>query len=217
MLHRRHGILRISFCVLPLTLLSLGLFAQDFSAEFVNTGTDASNARPSKIYVGKDKMRIEGMGSGQFGTTAMIMDFANHRHIVLLPEQKVYLESVPAAALQKERMWFRPDDPNNACPQYEAMVKQYRTNNSGSFSCRKVGSDVVNGRSAIKYAGSSNNGTGYMWIDTQLRFPVKWQDDKGSSGELRNIHEGSQASSLFEVPSDYHKFDMQQMRRQPPQ
>jgi hypothetical protein len=36
---------------------------------------------------------------------------------------------------------------------------------------------------------------------------VKWQG-KDSGGELRNIQEGSQPASLFEVPAGYTKMDM---------
>jgi len=52
-----------------------------------------------------------------------------------------------------------------------------------------------------------------MWLDPKLRFPVKWEGKNGS-GELRNIQEGSQPSSLFEIPSGYTKFDMGAMMKQ---
>jgi hypothetical protein len=52
-----------------------------------------------------------------------------------------------------------------------------------------------------------------MWLDPKLRFPVKWEG-KNSSGELRNIQEGSQPASLFEIPSGYTKFDMGAMMKQ---
>src|SRR5689334_1885311 len=50
--------------------------------------------------------------------------------------------------------------------------------------------------------------------DPKLRFVVKWLNDKGDGTELRNIQEGSQDARLFQVPPDYHKFDMQQMMQQ---
>jgi hypothetical protein len=53
-----------------------------------------------------------------------------------------------------------------------------------------------------------------VWIDPKLRFVVKWLDDKGDGTELRNIQEGSQDARLFQVPPDFHKFDMQQMMQQ---
>jgi hypothetical protein len=42
---------------------------------------------------------------------------------------------------------------------------------------------------------------------------VKWQG-KSSSGELRDIQEGAQPASLFEVPAGFTKFDMGSMMQQ---
>lgn len=209
--HRRPVILRFAFCVLLLLFLAFGAFAQEFSADFVPIGKDRSHSGPSKLFVGKDKMRMETNEPGQFGMGAAIVDFVNQKTIILLPQQKMYMESMPQMKMQ-ESMWFRPTDPDNACPQYESLVKKHNPNEN--VTCRKVGKDTVNGRSAIKYAGTSNKGSGFVWIDPELRFVVKWLDDKGDGTELRNIQEGSQAAILFEVPPDYHKFDMQQMMQQ---
>jgi hypothetical protein len=207
--------LRVVLCATLLPLLSLGLFAQEFSADFVSIGTDRSHSGPSKIFVGKDKMRIEGSERGQMGGGAMIIDFANQKTLMLMPAQKMYIESMPQMKMQEKNMLFRPDDPNNACPQFLSLVKKHNPNENAT--CRKVGEDTVNGRATIKYAGTSNNGSGFVWIDPKLRFVVRWLDDKGDGTELRNIQEGTQDARLFEVPSDYHKFDMQQMqqRRRP--
>lgn len=210
MLHRRAAILRFALCAFLFPVLALSLFAQEFSADLVQTGRTNSNG-PTKIFVGKDKMRIEGSERGQMGGGAMIIDFANQKTLMLMPAQKMYIESMPNMGPKKRDIWFRADDPNNACPQFEAMAKK---SNDGTVSCRKIGPDTVNGRAAIKYEGSSKNGSGYAWIDPKLRFLLKWEDiGKGDTVELRNIKEGAQDASLFEVPSDYHKFDMQQMQR----
>ncbi len=209
MLRRRPGILWIGIYLIVLPFLSVSLFAQEFSADFVNTGKDKGDRTPSKIYVGQHKMRIETNDRGE-NSGAAIMDFANQKMVILVPQQKMYMDSMPRM-MQERQMWFRPEDPNNACPQYESLVKKYSPNEN--VTCRKVGEDTVNGRPAIKYAGTSNKGSGFVWVDPKLRFVLKWQDDKGGGGELRNIQEGTQAASLFEVPSDYHKFDMQQMMR----
>lgn len=215
--HRRPVILRFVFCVVLLSFLALGAFAQEFSADFVPIGKDRSGSGPSKIFVGKDKMRIETNEPGEFGMGAAIMDFVNQKTIILLPQQKMYMESMPQMKMQEKNMWFRPTDPNNACPQYVSLVKKHNPNEN--VTCRKVGEDTVNGRATIKYAGTSNKGSGFVWVDPKLRFVIKWLDDKGDGTELRNIQEGAQDASLFEVPPDFHKFDMQQMmrRRQQPQ
>jgi hypothetical protein len=207
----RLSILRFAFCVVLLSLFTFSAFAQEFSADFVNIGKDRSRSGPSRIFVGKDKMRIETNEGGEFGMGAAIMDFADNKTIILIPAQKMYMESMPQMKMQ-ESMWFRPLDPNNACPQYISLVKRHNPNEN--VTCRKVGEDTVNGRTTIKYAGTSNKGSGFVWIDPKLRFVVKWLDDKGDGNELDNIREGSQDASLFMVPPDFHKFDMQQMMRQ---
>ena len=217
MLGGRLSILRVVFCAVLLSLLTLGAFAQEFSADFVNIGKDRSHASPSKIFVGKDKMRIETNEGGGFGMGAMILDFADNKNIILIPARKMYMESMPQMKMQEKNMWFRPDDPNNACPQYISLVKKHNPNEN--VTCRKIGADTLNGRSTIKYAGTSNNGSGFVWIDPKLRFVVKWLNDKGNGTEVDNIKEGSQDASLFEVPPDYHKFEMPQgmQPRQRPQ
>lgn len=212
MLHRCPGIVWFALCALLLPLLSLSLFAQEFSGDFVPIGKDRSHSGPSKVFVGKDKMRIETNEGGEVGTGAAIVDFVNQKTTILVPQQKMYMESMPQMKMQEKNVWFRPDDPNNACPQYISLVKKHNPNEN--VTCRKVGTDTLNGRSTIKYAGTSNNGSGFVWIDPQLRFVVKWLNDKGDGTELRNIQEGSQDASLFVVPPDFHKFDMQQMMRQ---
>ena len=212
MLHRCPGIVWFALCALLLPLLSLSLFAQEFSGDFVPIGKDRSHSGPSKVFVGKDKMRIETNEGGEVGTGAAIVDFVNQKTIILVPQQKMYMESMPQMKMQEKNMWFRPDDSNNACPQYISVVKKHNPNEN--VTCRKIGADTLNGRSTIKYAGTSNNGSGFVWIDPKLRFVVKWLNDKGDGTELRNIQEGSQDASLFVVPPDFHKFDMQQMMRQ---
>jgi hypothetical protein len=52
-----------------------------------------------------------------------------------------------------------------------------------------------------------------VWLDPKLRFPVKWQG-KSSAGELRNIQEGTQSASLFEIPAGYTKMDIGHMMQQ---
>ena len=52
-----------------------------------------------------------------------------------------------------------------------------------------------------------------MWVDTKLHCVVK-TDGAAGSIELRNIKEGSQPASLFEIPAGYTKFDMGAMMKQ---
>jgi hypothetical protein len=107
---------------------------------------------------------------------------------------------------QRSFNFFRAADVENACDEWRKLA----TKPGGS--CRKIGNEAVNGRSTIKYEGTSADGdVSYVWIDPKLRFPVKWQG-KNDGGEMRNIQEGPQPASLFLVPSDYQKMDMGNMR-----
>ena len=180
------------------------VFAQeDFSAKAVNLQAGKDPNSQAKIYVTKDKMRVESsQPNGHAG--AVIVNFSTQTSDILMPERKMYMEFAQnqGPAAQRMKGLFHIGDANDACGDWQRISAK-----PGS-KCRKIGSDTVNGRSAVKYEGTSDNGTvGYFWIDSKLRFPIKWQEpDRG--GELQDIKEGSQPASLFEIPSDYQKFQM---------
>jgi hypothetical protein len=203
-----HHRLARMFCLMLFSLLATAAFAQqEFSADLVDNSETASS-RQTKIYAGKDKLRFEGRGeSGRAGT--MIINFATQTTDILIPERKMYIESASGRGPSGQRSFnlFRAADPENACDEWrKAAVK------SGG-SCRKIGNETVNGRSTVKYEGTSDDGAvNYVWVDPKLHFPVKWQGkDKSNGGELRNIQESSQPASLFVVPADYQKMDMGNM------
>ena len=200
--------LRLSrmFCLALFSLLTTAVVAQqDFSADLVNNSEQASSG-PSKVYASKEKMRIEGHEqNGHTGT--LIMNLAAQTTDILIPERKMYIESAIGRGPGGQRLsnFFRAADAENACDEWQKLA----TKPGGK--CQKIGNETVNGRSTIKYQGTSADGdVTYVWIDPKLRFPVKWQG-KNNGGELRNIQEGAQPASLFEVPSDYQKMDMGRM------
>ena len=161
------------------------------------------------VYFGKDKMRFDSIGSGDQGGF-VILDFASESFLVLMARQHMYME-MPATAMENRGVFhfFRSGDVDNACSDW--LKLEY--NKGGS--CHKVGSETVNGRSTVKYEATNANGeVSHFWLDPKLRFPVKWEGKNGG-GELRNIQEGSQPASLFEIPAGYTKFDMGGMMQQP--
>jgi hypothetical protein len=178
----------------------------------VNTVGNNSGSR-GKIYVGKDKTRIEGMGQGSHGG-AVIVNYATQTSDVLMPERKMYMEMPVGHGLAQQRVNFiRLLDVDNACDQW------LKLNNKNNGTCHKVGNATVDGRSTVEYEATSSNGeTGHVWLDKSLHFPIKWQG-KDSTFQLQNIKEGAQPASLFEIPSDYQKFQMpagmQNMPQQP--
>jgi hypothetical protein len=186
---------------------------QEFSADVVNQHPD--NAGMKKVYVTKNKVRFEVQGANPaMGPAAVVFDDAQHKYVVIMTERHMYMDAPITMVRPLMQHFWRVDDVNDACPEWKKTAEETGTiKNWGS--CTKVGSDTVNGRSAVKYEGvSSQGGKSHYWLDTKLRCVVK--TDEGSGGfELRNIQEGSQPGSLFEIPAGYTKFDMGGMMQRP--
>jgi hypothetical protein len=199
-------------CIVALSVVSTRAIAQtEFSADVVTTKQSGSSVA-MKLYLGKDKMRIESMDQGRENQGVGILNFSTQTVIVLMKQQQKYME-MPAAQSPGQRLmynFFQTGDVENACGDWQKIAR----NQSGT--CHKVGHETVNGRNTVKYEGTNSKGeSGYFWLDPQLRFPVKWQEKDNSGGELRNIQEGPQPASLFQVPAGYTKFDMGGMMQQP--
>jgi hypothetical protein len=203
-------LLTLCVCIVSLFFASYVAIAQtEFSADAVSHKQSGSTI-DMKLYFGKDKMRFDTEKGSEDQATG-IVNLSTQTVTVLMKQQHMYMEMPMQMAAQRLMYnFFRTGDVENACGDWQRIVK----NQGGT--CHKVGHDTVNGRNAVKYEGTNSRGeSGSFWIDVQLRFPVKWQDNKGNSGgELRNIQEGPQPASLFEVPPGYTKFDMGGMRQQ---
>jgi hypothetical protein len=196
-------------CLIAIMLPCASLCAQtEFSAEIVDTQKPDTPTQ-AKVYFAKDKMRIESQEHNSRGQGVFIMNFATQTSDVLMTQQHMYME-MPARAMNQRALYsfFRTGDVENACSDWLKMER----NTSGT--CHKVGNETVNGRSAVKYEGTNSSGEpSSVWLDPKLRFPVKWQG-KSSAGELRNIQEGTQSASLFEIPAGYTKMDIGNMMPQ---
>ena len=199
-------------CLVALLMMApLGL-AQEFSADVVNT---KDNGELKKLYAGKDKVRfeVETRNAGM-GPTAVILDEGQNKYTVVMSERRMYMDAPTTMVKPLMTHYWRVQDVNDACPEWKKTAEQAGTyKNWGG--CMKMGSDSLNGRSAVKYEGVSNQGEkSHIWVDTKLRCVVK-TDEAAGGFELRNIHEASQPASLFEVPAGYTKFDMGGMMKQP--
>jgi hypothetical protein len=91
-----------------------------------------------------------------------------------------------------------PTDPTNPC-----------AGGTGNTNCVRVGNESVNGYETVRWDYTSSAGVRTRaWLSTRLRFPIKTQDDDGSSMEFSNIAEGPQPASLFAIPAGYQKVDI---------
>lgn len=195
-------------CLIGLLLASSFLLAQtEFSAEIVDTQKPGAPAQ-AKVYFGKDKIRVETQGGNRMG--AVIMNLSTQTSMVLMEQQHMYMEMPVQMASQRAAYnFFRTGDAESACADWIQLTK----NKGGT--CHKAGSETVNGRDTVKYETTNANGdSGTFWLDSKLRFAVKWQGKNGG-GELRNIQEGAQPASLFEIPAGFTKMDMGGMMQRP--
>ena len=188
--------------VLLVTLLGLipaVCRAQDFSADVVylptrnlhvrSGGGEISEHHPSKLYVSKDKMRLETRG---LVGTILLVNGEEQTAFALFPLKKEYQ---PLDGGLSE--YFRVRDAENACPDWQRSAAQ-------KIDCEKVGHEVIDGRQTVKYQnkGASDFATSVVWIDTGLDFVIKWEG--ASTGvELQNIQEALQPMDLFILPADY--------------
>lgn len=178
-----------------------------FSADMKMSGR--GEGMTGKMYFGGQKTRMD-MNSPR-GEMIMINDIPKKTAYMLMPQQRMYMEMNTAMqAMGRGRGPRMPDakpfDPANPCPEGDV--------------CKKVGTETVNGRSCDKWEFTSKTNpkeSHTVWIDQKLHFPIKNVGSEGEVWELQNLQEGSQAASLFEIPSGYTKMDMGGMMGRPPQ
>ena len=113
----------------------------------------------NKIYVARGKMRMEAQGPGGNEASVVIVDAGRQITYLLVPDQKAYAEadtfgSVYSAGLRL----LQPVDPERPCAGFREYVRQQ--------SCKKLGSESVNGRNTQKWEiNSTRGGKGYLWVD----------------------------------------------------
>jgi hypothetical protein len=202
-IHMLRRIVR-TFCFFVFMLAASFALAQtEFSADLVDLQKAGAPVQ-AKMYFAKDKLRVEPQNGGPHGGGAVIINLSTQTTTVLMAQQHMYME-LPTQA-QSQRMsyagaFFRAGDVENACGEWQKM-------GHNAASCHKVGNETINGRNTVKYESTSAGGDiSRFWLDPNLQFPVK-VEGKNSSWELRNIHEGAQPASLFEIPAGFNKMDM---------
>ena len=172
------------------------LLAQQFSADLLHLKPEG--AAPAKVFVRGDRVRFETVNVRPRAVT--IIDIKLQTGFMVLPEDKTY------TALRREQIlpaipFFHASNPENACVEWEALVQK-------QASCRKAGDETINGRQTVKYKGVARNGdTGWAWVDSRLHFVIKWEGQAGAA-ELRNIEEGPQTASLFEIPQGFEQIGL---------
>ncbi len=179
--------------------------AQQFSADLVTTpAKDGATARPARLRVRDDKVRIE---TPDFPDGFFLME-ATDRAYFARPSLRTFMDARQSSPLTQ---WFVSVDPGDPCRQWQAMAQLAGTAGDGEgWHCEPAGQDKIDGRRADKFhvtAPPNRDITG--WVDPELRFPVKIRLDENSTVSVVNIQQQPQSAQLFEIPPGFRKFDPQ--------
>jgi hypothetical protein len=205
----------VSFLASRLVLLALGgvLFcssmpadAQQFSAEIVITKNDGAPAPAGKLYVSRDKERIEtlGLADGFF-----VIDGATPSAYFVRPSARQFMDARQSSPLTR---MFVPVDPENPCQQWEAMAQLSGGPDRGAWQCERIGQEAIDGSSAIAYRAVSASGSELLgWVDPMRKFPLRIKSEDGTVFEIGNLHDEPQPAQLFEIPANFRKLDPQSL------
>lgn len=206
---------RLAVCMLLFLAVSTAFayqMPQPFSADFSTTSANGNANMKGKFYFSPPKVRMDMTDTGQHqagpfgGKMSMIMDGDAKMAYMLMPDQQMYMEF--------------PTNANNPMTQRQTQWQDFKGDpctfdKEHSATCKKLGTETVNGRSCDKWEVTQKNGDKEtLWIDQKLHFPVRVTNGQTIS-DFTNIKEGAQDASLFKVPAGYRKFDMGSMQRPP--
>jgi hypothetical protein len=172
-------------------------FPVAFSAEQVSFGGSGDTPRSEgKIYVGYGLLRFE--RPARACTEVSLVNPRLRIGYVFGVDQdtQVYDKFVDVRGYQGKvglSKYFLPVDPANPCRNYKSII-----------ACRAISEELVNNRAATKWefthALGAQSWISYEWIDSKLWIALRRQYLDHVT-ELRNIREGAQPASLFEVPT----------------
>ncbi|MDY7000209.1 MAG: DUF4412 domain-containing protein [Thermodesulfobacteriota bacterium] len=165
----------------------------EFSADQVVLKNGKVQAK-QKIYMAKNKMRMEMSGPNNGGRSIMIFRQDKMLSWTLMPQEKAYVETRLTKAEADSRFMGRSD--------VDVKIKDLGTETINGYKCRKQRIQTTTNVMGRKVTSSS-----IVWISDQFDLPLKTQSEDGTTTELKNIKKGRPASALFEVPSGYKKMD----------
>jgi hypothetical protein len=210
--------LKQHFCIktaiwVVLALMVVPVFAfqaphpQPFTADMTINTAKNGESMTGKIYSSLPKMRMDMSTHGQ--NVSMITNSTTQTTYMVMHQQHMYMEMNANQMNPMARNIPKVDtsfDPQNPCGKM------------ADTTCKKAGTETVNGRVCDKWVTTDKNGkVSTAWVDQKLFFPIKTLAADGSSMELSNIKEGAPPASTFDIPSGYTKMDLGGMGGRRPQ
>lgn len=182
--------------------------APSFSADMSVT-SPRDRGMKGKMYMGGGKMRMDMTTEG--GKMSMITDPAKKVSYMVMHDRQMYMEM----STMMEGRGMGPMGRGPKMPDVKQMSGENPCASETGVTCKKVGSEMMNGRMCDKWEFTSANKSeaGTTWIDQKTHMPIKTVKADGTVMEFTNFQEGPQDASLFVPPAGYQKFDMGQMMR----
>lgn len=173
-MNRAEGVLLAIFAWMAISGAALAQSNVQFSGLAVQSGPDGKN-REAQLYVGDNQVRLEHSRNGQ--PTVEIYDMKHQRMLLLVPEQKVYMQRDFTMGAAGNPI-TSPTDSNPCASMSDAQ-------------CKKVGTDTLYGRSVSQWEMSVER-------DDKTLNSLHWMDDERHMS-LRDVWpDGSTTESILQ-------------------
>lgn len=181
--------------------------AQQFLADLAIVRHEGEAALPAgKLRVFDNKVRIE---TPDFADGFFLVDGAKPTAYFARPADHTFMDARQSSRLT--RLFVRVD-PADPCRQWQAMAALAGLAVQNPWRCERVGQETIEGRDAIAFRARLPDVRDMVgWIDPGLQFPLRIRTDDGVTVTAENIRNEPQAASLFEIPSNFRKFDPQEL------
>jgi hypothetical protein len=175
--------------------------AQQFSADLVSSRNGAA-VSVGKLRALNNKVRIE---TSEFPDGYFVSDGSNRVSQFARPSVRIVMDARQSSWLVQ---MFVPVDPDDPCRQWRIMAEVAGAEDrNGQWRCERAGQEKLDGRDATRYRIIlSADREMLVWIDPELKFPLKIQRDDGTTAAVENILEAPQPALLFEIPAGFRKF-----------
>ncbi len=188
-MYRPRGILFAS-CLCVASTGALGASSNvQFSAQTVQSSPDKTT-RHAQIYVGDNQVRLDYQQDGQ--QMVEIYDLKNQRALLLMPEQRSYMErKLPQSGIRNPMLPSKETSPCTMLPDAQ---------------CKQLGRETLSGRPVVKWemvvTQDDQPLRSLHWIDAERNMPLRQKFPDGTVTEMRLLGQeslGGRATERWEI------------------
>jgi hypothetical protein len=181
--------------------------AEQFLADLAMVRTEGGAVSPAgKLRVFDNKVRIE---VPDFAGGFFLIDGAKPTAYFARPADRTFMDARQSSRLT--RLFVRVD-PADPCRQWQTMAELAGVAVQDPWRCERIGQETIAGRDTIAFRARLPDDREMVgWIDPDLQFPLRIRSEDGITVTAENIRNEPQAATLFEIPSNFRKFDPQEL------